>query len=80
MPLAGIRVLDMSRVVAGPVAGRTLAAYGANVIRVGAAHLPEIPLLVIDTGFGKRFVHLDLSTSADRARFEALAASADVVI
>ena len=80
MPLAGIRVLDMSRVVAGPVAGRTLAAYGAEVIRVGAAHLPEIPLLVIDTGFGKRFVHLDLRTSADRARFEALAASADVVI
>lgn len=80
MPLAGVRVLDMSRVLAGPVAGRTLAAYGAEVVRVGAAHLPEMAPLVIDTGFGKRFVHLDLRTSADRARFEALAASADVVI
>ena len=80
MPLSGVRVLDMSRVIAGPVAGRTLAAYGADVIRVGAAHLPEMAPLVIDTGFGKRFVHLDLRTSADRARFEALAASADVVI
>ncbi len=80
MPLSGVRVLDMSRVIAGPVAGRTLAAYGADVIRVGAAHLPEMAQLVIDTGFGKRFVHLDLRTSADRARFEALAASADVVV
>jgi len=80
MPLSGVRVLDMSRVIAGPVAGRTLAAYGANVIRVGAAHLPEMAPAVIDTGFGKRFVHLDLRTSAGRARFEALATSADVVI
>ncbi len=80
MPLSGIRVLDMSRVVAGPVAGRTLAAYGADVIRMGAAHLPEMAPLVIDTGFGKRFVHLDLRTSADRARFEALVASVDVVV
>lgn len=80
MPLSGIRVLDMSRVVAGPVAGRTLAAYGADVIRMGAPHLPEMALLVIDTGFGKRFVHLDLRTSADRARFEALVASVDIVI
>ncbi len=80
MPLSGVRVLDMSRVIAGPVAGRTLAAYGADVIRVGAVHLPEMAPLVIDTGFGKRFVHLDLRTAADRARFEALAALADVVI
>jgi crotonobetainyl-CoA:carnitine CoA-transferase CaiB-like acyl-CoA transferase len=80
MPLSGIRVLDMSRVVAGPVAGRTLAAYGADVIRMGAAHLPEMAPLVIDTGFGKRFVHLDLRTASDRARFEALVASVDVVV
>ena len=80
MPLSGLRVLDMSRVVAGPVAGRTLAAYGADVIRMGAAHLPEMAPLVIDTGFGKRFVHLDLRTSSDRARFEALVASVDVVV
>ena len=80
MPLSGICVLDMSRVVAGPVAGRTLAAYGADVIRMGAAHLPEMAPLVIDTGFGKRFVHLDLRTSSDRARFEALVAAVDVVV
>lgn len=79
-PLSGVRVLDMSRVIAGPVAGRTLASYGAQVIRLGAAHLPEMAPLVIDTGFGKRFVHLDLRSASDRARFEALLASTDVVI
>lgn len=80
MPLSGIRVLDMSRVIAGPVAARTLASYGAQVIRLGAAHLPEMETVFIDTGFGKRSIHLDLRTSADRARFEALATTADVVI
>ena len=80
MPLSGLRVLDMSRVIAGPVAARVLAACGADVIRVGAPHLPEMATVFIDTGFGKRSVHLDLRTSADRARFEALAATVDVMI
>src|SRR5258708_36738517 len=47
-PLAGVRVLDLSRVIAGPVAGRTLAAHGADVMLVSGPDLPAIPWLSID--------------------------------
>jgi crotonobetainyl-CoA:carnitine CoA-transferase CaiB-like acyl-CoA transferase len=79
-PLGGVNVLDLTRVIAGPVAGRTLAAYGATVLRVGADHLPLVGPLVIDTGFGKRFCHLDLREAADHERLRALIADADVLI
>ena len=75
-----IRVLDASRVLAGPVCGRTLAAHGADVLRVGAAHLPSIPLGVMGTGFGKRNAFVDLDTDDGRARFEELLAGADVFV
>src|SRR5258705_3146190 len=52
-PLEGVRVLDLSRVIAGPVAGRTLAVHGANVLLVSGPDLPAIPWLAIDTGRGK---------------------------
>src|SRR5437868_7518524 len=52
-PLAGVRVLDLSRVIAGPVAGRTLAAHGADVLLISGPDLPAIPWLTIDTGRGK---------------------------
>ena len=52
-PLAGLRVLDLSRVIAGPVAGRTLAAHGADVLLISGPDLPAIPWLTIDTGRGK---------------------------
>ena len=42
-PLAGVRVLDMTRIIAGPVCGRTLAAHGADVLNVSAPHLPALP-------------------------------------
>lgn len=48
------RVLDLTRVIAGPVCTRTLVAYGAGVLNVSAQRLPQIAPLVIDTGFGKR--------------------------
>ncbi|MFI7626832.1 CoA transferase [Microbispora rosea] len=77
-PLGGVRVLDLTRVIAGPVAARALAAYGADVLRVGAAHLPEVPGLVVETAFGKRSCHIDLRSQADRLR--ELVRQADVVI
>ena len=79
-PLSGIRVLDLTRVIAGPLCGRTLAAYGAEVLRVGAEHLPWSERLVTDTGFGKRFAFLDLRTDEARERLRALAREADVVV
>ncbi|CAL9588445.1 CoA transferase [Streptomyces sp. enrichment culture] len=78
LPAAGLRVLDLTRVVAGPVATRTLALLGADVLRVDAPWLPELPDQHADTGFGKRSARLDLE--ADRDTFEELLATADVVV
>ena len=77
-PLAGLRVLDLSRVIAGPVAGRTLAAHGADVMLVAGPDLPSIPWLVIDTGRGKLSTHIDLTSPAGKATFEALLSKADI--
>jgi crotonobetainyl-CoA:carnitine CoA-transferase CaiB-like acyl-CoA transferase len=65
-PLAGIRVLDLTRVIAGPVCGRTLAAHGADVMRVTAPHLPGLAQLDIDTGRGKLAAAIDLRATDDR--------------
>ncbi|MFI7496921.1 CoA transferase [Streptomyces sp. NPDC049687] len=78
LPAAGVRVLDLTRVLAGPVATRTLALLGADVLRLDAPHLPELPDLHADTGFGKRSALLDLTT--DRRAFDELLAAADVVV
>ncbi|MFF7049384.1 CoA transferase [Streptomyces griseorubiginosus] len=78
LPTAGLRVLDLTRVLAGPVATRTLALLGADVLRLDAPHLPELPDQHADTGFGKRSATLDLAT--DRRTFEELLAQADVVV
>jgi crotonobetainyl-CoA:carnitine CoA-transferase CaiB-like acyl-CoA transferase len=79
-PLAGLRVLDLTRVIAGPVCGRTLAGHGAEVLLVTGAHLPAIGPLVIETGRGKRSCQIDLRTEQGRAVLRALLAEADVVI
>ena len=76
-PAAGLRVLDLTRVIAGPVAGRTLAALGAEVLRIDPPALPEMPEAHLDTGPGKRSAFLDL---ADAERREALLAGADVLL
>ncbi|MEU2284361.1 CoA transferase [Streptomyces sp. NPDC013178] len=78
LPAAGLRVLDLTRVIAGPIATRTLALLGADVLRVDDPHLPELPDQHADTGFGKRSATLDLAT--DRRTFEELLAEADVVV
>ena len=77
-PLAGFRVLDLTRVIAGPVAGRTLAAHGADVLHISAPHLPSIPVLVMDTGRGKRSASLDLRHEADL--FAELVCGADALL
>ncbi|MFJ4780712.1 CoA transferase [Streptomyces sp. NPDC088762] len=79
-PAAGVRVLDLSRVIAGPVATRTLGLLGADVLRVDAPGLPEADDAHADTGFGKRSALLDLAEAGDRAVFEELLAEADVVV
>jgi crotonobetainyl-CoA:carnitine CoA-transferase CaiB-like acyl-CoA transferase len=79
-PLSGVRVLDLTRVLAGPVATRFLAAHGAQVLRVGAEHLPEVPGLVISTAFGKHSCRLDLRTPAGAAALRDLVAGADVFV
>jgi crotonobetainyl-CoA:carnitine CoA-transferase CaiB-like acyl-CoA transferase len=77
-PLAGLRVLDLSRVIAAPVAGRTLAAHGADVLLVSAAGLPQIPWLTIDTGRGKLTAFVDLKSRSGQAALRDLLADADI--
>jgi crotonobetainyl-CoA:carnitine CoA-transferase CaiB-like acyl-CoA transferase len=78
-PLAGVRVLDLSRVIAGPVAGRTLAVHGADVLLISGSDLPAIPWLTIDTGRGKLSSFAELKSEQGRDVFRALLAQADIV-
>lgn len=80
LPADGVRVLDLTRVLAGPVATRTLGLLGADVLRVDAPWLREDDGTHIDTGFGKRSTRLALEDAADRATFEELLAAADVLV
>jgi crotonobetainyl-CoA:carnitine CoA-transferase CaiB-like acyl-CoA transferase len=79
-PLSGVRVLDLSRVIAAPVAARTLAQHGADVLAVSAAHLPNLPAVVVDTGRGKRATQLDLRNLAQRAQLRELIRGADIFL
>jgi crotonobetainyl-CoA:carnitine CoA-transferase CaiB-like acyl-CoA transferase len=77
-PLAGIRVLDLSRVIAGPVAGRTLAAHGADVLLISGPDLPAIAWLTIDTGRGKLTSFVELKSEQGRGILRDLLATADI--
>ena len=78
-PLAGVRVLDLTRVLAGPVASRFLAAYGAHVLRIDPAGWDE-PAVVPEVTLGKRCARLDLRRTDDRATFKALLSKADILL
>lgn len=79
-PLSGLRVLDVSHVIAGPVAARTLAEQGAQVLRVSAPHQPDPVQQIMDTGIGKRSAFLDLDVPADVRRLRMLCSTADVFV
>lgn len=78
-PLAGVRVLDLSRVIAGPVAGRTLAAHGADVLLISGPDLPAIPWLTIDTGRGKLTGFVELKSEQGGGVLRDLLAQADII-
>jgi hypothetical protein len=77
-PLSGIRALDLTRILAGPIAARTLAEHGADVLMVSAEHLPQIREHVMDTSHGKRSCYLNLKTAEDAAQLKELLRGADV--
>jgi crotonobetainyl-CoA:carnitine CoA-transferase CaiB-like acyl-CoA transferase len=79
-PLSGVRVLDLTRVIAGPVCGRTLAAHGADVLLVTAAHLPQMGPLVIDSGRGKLSTFIDLRDAGGRETLHGLLRDADIFV
>ncbi len=78
-PLGGLRVLDMTRVLAGPVATRTLAGWGADVLRIDPPCWEE-PGLAPEVTVGKRCARLDLRQAADRQRWWHLLDGADVLV
>jgi crotonobetainyl-CoA:carnitine CoA-transferase CaiB-like acyl-CoA transferase len=73
-------VLDLTRVLAGPIATRTLAAWGADVLRLDSPRLPELTAHAVDTLSGKRSAELDLTEPAGRTRLEELLSSADLLV
>ncbi len=79
-PLAGIKVLDLTRIIAGPVGTMTLAAHGADVMLVTSPNLPSVAPLIIDTGRGKLSAHIDLHDFKGRDTFTALLREADIVV
>ncbi|KTD11902.1 acyl CoA transferase/carnitine dehydratase [Legionella gratiana] len=79
-PLSGIKVLDLTRVIAGPVCGKTLAEHGATVMLISSPELPYILPLVIDTGFGKLSAYLDLNKNKDIGRLIQLIKKTDIFV
>jgi crotonobetainyl-CoA:carnitine CoA-transferase CaiB-like acyl-CoA transferase len=77
-PLGGVRVLDLTRVLAGPTHGRVLAEHGADVLLVNSPALPNVEPFVLDTSHGKRSTLLDLDRHADEQRLRELVGEADV--
>jgi crotonobetainyl-CoA:carnitine CoA-transferase CaiB-like acyl-CoA transferase len=77
-PLSGIRVLDLTRVLAGPTCARALAEHGADVLKITAAHLPNLGHHELDTGHGKLSAELDLRAPGDLNVLRELVAQADV--
>lgn len=78
--IRGARVLDLTRVIAGPTGTRALAAWGADVLRLDPPHLPEARASLLETGSGKRWAELDVTSGDGRRRLEELLSGADVLV
>ncbi|KAK3935319.1 CoA-transferase family III domain-containing protein [Diplogelasinospora grovesii] len=79
-PLVGVKVVELTRVIAGPQIGTLLAAFGADVVRVNAPHLPDINTLQLSLNAGKRTVGLDLRDQEDRKYLHDLIKDCDVFV
>lgn len=77
-PLSGLRVVDLTRILAGPSCARTLAEHGANVLHIAAPSQPDLDAFVMDTSHGKRSAWLDLDDAGAAATLRALVRGADV--
>lgn len=78
--LRGLRVLELSRVIAAPLAGKTLAVHGADVLWVTSPNLPDLPAIDREFGRGKRTIQLDLTSEVDRDNLSTLLDDAHVFI
>lgn len=79
-PLAGLKVVDLTRVIAAPAVTRGLAELGASVMRVTASHITDMSVLHCDLNWGKWNAHLDFREEADRETLRVLVRDADVVV
>ncbi|KAK1707113.1 uncharacterized protein CLUP02_04732 [Colletotrichum lupini] len=79
-PLAGVKVVEMTRVIAGPEIGTILASYGADVIRVNPPHLPDINIMQLSLNAGKRTIAIDLRKEEDASILKSLVSDCDVFI
>jgi len=77
-PLSGVRVLDLTRVLAGPTCARSLAEHGADVLKISAAHLADSGAVELDTGIGKLSARLDLRKEEDLRALRELVRQGDV--
>lgn len=79
LPLSGLKVLDNTHVIGGPITGRTLAEYGAEVLHLSRADYPDHMNWRIETDIGKRAAYCDLTNNADKRAFYRLLQDADIV-
>jgi crotonobetainyl-CoA:carnitine CoA-transferase CaiB-like acyl-CoA transferase len=79
-PLSGIKVLELCRIIAGPVITRILGEYGADVLKITSPKLSDVPFFQVDGNMGKHAADLDLKTLEGKAKFEELLADVDIVV